>query len=402
MLTSRYALYSGVGLAIVVVGLLLGALRDLNQLALVDPSAPGFQAALIRERLFEHTIEQWLLFGLAFLKLGIGSAIATIVLHLSATGRRTVQTLLTNPAVTEEALALAGLPQPWFARTFVPLLFLCWVAVALAFGLTVWWDVNAVSLQRLEAAGAQQTAAYHAALLLERVLDHIIKRGKFIGTSLLILGIALGLATIVVNLGLQARVLPRFFGRLFGLALGGGDARSHIPGRLAALAIAGALVAVSGTVPFAILRSRFATTAVDEEVLGRTASAAYQAALTGERVLEHLIDPWIFLGLAAVLLAINFLLLTIIRWLRVQRSGVGELVEAAAGVAVPLSNTPSGQRVWPPGSPAPASSSSCCPWHRSASGGRPTNSACSASSLAAGPRACSFSRRCGPNSCWRN
>lgn len=333
-LTSRYALYSGVGLAIVVVGLLLGALRDLNQLALVDPSASGFQAALIRERLFEHTIEQWLLLGLAFLKLGIGSAIATIVLHLTATGQRAVQSFLTSKEVGEDALAGATLSPPRFTRAFVPLLFLGLLAVAGAFGLTVWWDVNAVHLLRLESAGAQQTAAYQTALLVERVLDHLIKPGKFVGTALLILGIALGLATIIVNLIFQARMLPRFIGRLFGIR-SDGDVRPQVPARLVALAIAGALVAISGTVPLAILRSRSAAIAVTEEVAGRVSSAVYQAALTWERVLEHLIDPWIFVGLAAVLLAINFLLLTIIRWLRVQRSGVGELVGAASGVAIP-------------------------------------------------------------------
>ena len=287
-----------------------------------------FKAAQTADKVIDHTLKVLLFVGLSFIQLGIGFAIATIVRSLRATGQSTLDAYSAAGVAEAEA---ARFTEPWFGRYFTRFLFGGMLVVLFFFVVALWWDANLVFLKRAEFAGQTSGGAYEAYLMIERILDPLNGAGKFVGEALLILGIATGLATIVINLSFQARVLPALTRRA--LETGGASGQSEpirprIPTTLVNLAIAGAGVMVLA-LPLAFVRSSFIGWALNRQFDGGLTTLAIRV----DGVLERTIDPLINLGLGVLFFAIAFLLLTIIGWLREQRRGFGEAVaDLSAGV----------------------------------------------------------------------
>ena len=327
-LIPHYPAFLVTGMAIVASGLfLLLAAQDALIAVWVNKFFDGeteqglFKAAQTAEKVIDHTLTVWFFFGLSFIKLGIGFAVATIVRNLRATGRLSL-----------DAFASTGLPEaessrwdePWFGRYFTRFLVSGILLVGFFFLLTLWWDANLVLLKSAEFSGRTAGAAYNTLLMTERVLGAVISGGKFLGEGLLIFGILTGLATIIWNLSFQARNLPELTRRVLrpdGTNQGAELSRPYLPGTLVKLGIAG-LVVVSLATPLAFIRAGFSAWALGRQFQGSISEIAIRL----EGVLSKTIDPVTTMGLAILFFTIAFLLLDIIHWLREQRREFGKAV----------------------------------------------------------------------------
>ena len=332
-LIPKYPAFLVTGLLIIVSGLfLLMVGRDaliaiwVNKFFDGDTQGGLFQAAQTAEQAIGHTLTVWFVFGLSFIKLGIGFAIATIVRNLRATGRMSLQAYSAAGLVEADP---AGWQEPWFGRVFTRFLFSGILVVGFFFLLTLWWDANLVLLKNAEFDGRTTGATYHTYLMTERVLGAIIGGGKFLGEGLLIFGILTGLATIIWNLSLQARALPQFTRRLLepaGSNEGAERPQPFIPSTLVNLGIAGFIVVALAT-PLALIRAGFVGWSLGRQF----EDSLSETALRLEGIFGRTVDAVTNLGLGILFFTIALLLLVIVRWLRQQRQGFGEAVAALSG-----------------------------------------------------------------------
>ena len=299
-----------------------------------------FRAAQTADKVISHTLKTLLFVGLSLIKLGIGFAIATIVLNLRSTGQSTVDAY-TGAGVSEAETS--RFEEPWVGRHFTKFVFVGMLIVLSMFVLTLWWDANLVFLKQAEFDGRTSGAAYETYLMIERILDPLIGGGKFLGEGVLIFGIIGGLATIVTHLSFQARSLPA----LTRSALGGGDgvqaadpARPAIPRTLINVGIA-ALAAMVVVVLLAVVRAGFIGWALGRQFAGSVS----ETALTVEGILGRTIDPLTSLALGLLFFAIAFLLMTIIRWLREFRRAFGDVAADSSQGAIPRPTVES--NLWP-------------------------------------------------------
>ena len=140
--------------------------------------------------------------------------------------------------------------------------------------------------------------------MTERILDPVIGAGKFVGEALLILGIAMGLATMIANLSFQSRSLPALTRRAIGTGEAGGaygPARPIVPDALVKLGIAGAVIMVVA-LPLAFVRAGFIGWALNRQFDGLVSPLALRV----EGILGRTIDPLINLGLGMLFFTIAF------------------------------------------------------------------------------------------------
>ncbi len=336
-LIPRYPTFLILGLIIVVSGffLLMGG-RDVlisvwnDKLFDGDTGDGLFKAAQTAEQAIGRTLSVWFFLGLCVIQLGIGFAIATIVQNLRATGRLSL-TAYSSAGLTEAANPRPQ--EPWLSRNFPKLLFAGILVLGFYFVLTLWWDANLVLLKNAEFDGQTSGASYNAYLMIDRVLSAEIGGGKFLGVGLLVFGILGGLATIIWNLSFQARALPELGRR----ALNpdnpnrGTELPNHyVPSNLLRLGILGIAVLELAT-PLAVIRSGFIGWSLGRQFEGSISETAIRL----EGVFDRTIDPLTNVGLGILFFTIALLLLGIIRWLREQRQGFGDLVSETSGGSVP-------------------------------------------------------------------
>lgn len=288
-----------------------------------------FRATQTADKVIGHTLSVLIFVGLSLIMLGIGFAIANIVLSLRATGQGVLDAYSSAGVVEAEA---SRFEEPWFGQYFTRFLFGGFAVVLLMFVFTLWWDANLVFLKRAEFDGRTSSTAYEIYLYIERILGPIIGAGKFLGVGLVIFGILTGLATIITNLSFQTRALTILTRR----ALGRGDVTEAseqlhpvIPGVLVNLGLAGLTVMALAT-PLAFARAGFVGWALGKQFDGSVG----ETALRVEGILGRTIDSLINMGMGMLFFTIAFLLLTIIRWLREQRRGFGEVVAETSQGAV--------------------------------------------------------------------
>ncbi|MCH8185330.1 MAG: hypothetical protein IH862_04435 [Chloroflexi bacterium] len=299
-----------------------------------------FRAAQTADKVISHTLKTLLFVGLSLIKLGIGFAIATIVLNLRSTGQSTIDAYSAAGVAGAEA---SRFEEPWIGRHFTRFLFGGMLIVLSMFVLTLWWDANLVFLKQAEFDGNTSGAAYETYLMIERILGPLIGAGKFLGEGVLIFGIVGGLAAIVTHLSFQARSLPS----LTRSALGGGDgvqpaepARPAIPHTLINVGIA-ALAAMVVVVLLAFVRAGFIGWALGRQFAGSVS----ETALTVEGILGRTIDPLTNLALGLLFFAIAFLLMAIIQWLREFRRAFGDVTADSSQGAIPRPTVES--NLWP-------------------------------------------------------
>ena len=336
-LIPKYPSFLVIGLALVASGLfLLTAARDALVVVWVDKFFDGetaeglFEAAQTADVAIGHTLTVWLFLGLAFLILGIGFAIATIVQNLRATWQSTRDAYTSTGVAGAEA---SQYTEPWFGRLFTRFLFAGILVMGLFFLLMLWWDINLVFLKDAEFDGRVSGAAYNTYLMTDRVLGPIISAGRFLSMGMLFFGILTGLATIIWHLSLQARGVPALTQSALRRGNTNGEAESlrpFIPSALLRLGIAGFFVMALAT-PLALIHSGF----IGWELGRRFEGVAAETAVRVAGAFERTIDPLIIMGLSILLFTIAFLLLSIIRWLREFRQGFGDVTSDLSGGAVP-------------------------------------------------------------------
>lgn len=322
----RYPLFLAIGIAIIVVSLGLMTWRQANEQVLLSeifagrgPTNPSgtYLAAAQLEQALHHIIEQLIFVGLAALKVGIGFSIAVIVLNLRETGRRSLEAF-------RGAGVVASLPtvrQPWFTK-FPKFLIAGFIIVLAFFLLSGIWVYN-------------EYVPFGDQLTTRMTLEAIIKPGKMIGTALLLLGIASGLATIVMNLRMQSHALPKLLVAATRRRTASTSELSvpqgAVPRTLLVPVLLGFAIVISAYMPVA------AVLAWNRATNLTSAGWATVSAASLEVILEHWIESYILAGITIILAGIGLWLLEIIRNLRRQREGFleayGELSGSTPGVS---------------------------------------------------------------------
>ncbi|MHA2300031.1 MAG: hypothetical protein ACXACD_03665 [Candidatus Thorarchaeota archaeon] len=280
-LVKKYKSILMLGMLIIVVSFFVGLFRLYNQATV---------GAGVTEEILKAYTEIIPLYGLGILKLGIGFAIVTIVMNLKATGESARQSLSKIDKQPPE------IEPPIFARIFSRLLVLGILIETVAVFFAIGWMAAA--------AGAIDNTLLHTFEVLAEPIEGV-------GVAFLIGGIALGLATIVLNLSRQAIVLP---GRLIEMATGKeaklDGIRNLFPKWILMVTYLGMLITSTGLIPIGFIRL-----AVD--------------------IPTPLWENWMFIGIGLMLFSIVYWLLTIVKWLRAQRTNLGSAVGESAEIEVP-------------------------------------------------------------------
>lgn len=343
-LIGKYSAFLLLGIIIVLISFVVGAYRTTNQATLSqlefagDTTSSTFKTALTTEAVLMRFLEIVPLLGLGFLKLGIGFAIATIVLNLRATGKDT------QASFEKAGIKTVEVSPPFFARNFSRFLVLGIIIELVAAGIMVGWMLTGLRLIDLQFAGQTGSEAFLETTILDKTFGVLAEPTEGLGVAFLIGGIAFGLATIIVNLRMQATILPK---KLTALASGRDELETPrpaqlIPKKLLGTTILGMIITASGLIPIAIIRAVNASTLESLIFVGDTSSATYQNAKVIETIVGFTWETWMFVGVAIMLFAIGFWLLIIIKWLRAQRSNLGNAVSDITGQRVPPIESPLG------------------------------------------------------------
>ncbi|MCJ2531797.1 MAG: hypothetical protein LN413_05785 [Candidatus Thermoplasmatota archaeon] len=264
--------------------------------------------------------------GIGVLTFGIGMSIVIIIYNLTGAARDAVDAY--QRAFPASPLSMPK--RPWFAGTFAVLLF-----GGLAFALTNFFFALSGGLAAAGLAGPGVpgfTAASWGAFV------EVLRTPQRPGTlSFIALGIGLGLATIVYNLRLQARLLPGIIG---GLSAGNpaevkGVVAPTLPRLPSALIFAGWVIVLSASYPIGFLGAL----ARADLVAGIANPTAAQTVAWTTGVFPVIAVT----GIVTLLGGVVYWLLLIIQALRDQRSVIGRIGSALAGYgAQPLEQT-----LWP-------------------------------------------------------
>ncbi len=321
-----------IGFVIFLLSFVVGIARTANQATLSqlefagDLTSSAYISALTVENVLLRYLEIVPLFGLGVLKLGIGFAIATIVVSLRATGENAVRSLR---KAGQKDLDIA---QPFLSRFFPKMLLLGILAEAVAVIVMVGWIFTGLRLVELRVAGDTASDLFRQVALLNSTLEAFAEPIEGVGVALLIGGIAFGLMAIVGNLGMQASEIPRRLVALSGKGVSGlSQQRIAVPRKLLGTAFLGMLITASA-LPIAAFRvlNEFRLDALS----GEESSLIFRNALVTERIIAFTWETWMFVGIALMLFSIGFLLLSIISRLRAQRANLGEAIKQISGSQV--------------------------------------------------------------------
>ncbi len=328
-LIKHYRAILVVGFVIFLLSFLVGVARTANQATLSqlefagDLSSSAYISALTVENVLLRYLEIVPLFGLGVLKLGIGFAIATIVVSLRATGESAARSLR---KAGQNDLDIA---QPFFSRFFPKMLLLGILTEAVAVIVMVGWIFTGLRLVDLRVAGDTASDVFRQVALLNSTFEAFAEPIEGVGVALLIGGIAFGLMAIVGNLGMQASEIPRRLVTLSGKEVSAlSQQRIAVPRKLLGTTILGILITASA-LPIAVFRvfNEFRLDALS----GEQSSLIFRGALVTERIIAFTWETWMFVGIALMLFSIGFLLLSVVSRLRAQRSNLDEAVNQISG-----------------------------------------------------------------------
>jgi hypothetical protein len=357
------------GLSIIIFGLVLGTIRSLNDLNLVNllvlgtvspnplsglltTTAGSAQQAITIETIVSHSTEQLLLLAMSFFKLAIGGFIFLIVQQLVATRKYAMA----------KAKA-AGVPvgpepkTPIFAKLFPILLILGTDIQFINVGVLMSiWDLNALNILSMQFNGTASGAAFQSAVFIEKLIASLVVPVEMAGATLMLTGIPLGLATIVVNLRIQGKMLSMLLSDIIArkterasvqpiMAAGTtGIPRSMpdmkqalsgmVPKGVVAFTMIGFLLGISGLIVFAPIRAANVATIVSESFSQTMSTASLASLKLYDGIIAITVEQALFVALGIVIFAINIFLLQIIKALRAQRKFFGETLESTVGTRI--------------------------------------------------------------------
>lgn len=352
---SRIWLWSGFG--IVMLGLLLGAIRDINELTLANFLVTGvssgalYQQAITTDTLIQHSTEQILLLAMSLFKLGIGGYIYTIVRKLESTGSHAMTKLSPDREKPKRPFF-----RTWFPRLLVFGTDVQFINVGVLMAI---WDINALNLLHLQFIGQTSGQAFIQAMTIERLIGTLVVPVEMFGAVFMLTGIPLGLASIVYNLRLQLRMLPSLLGSFMAerlqlplpnlsrntsdSAATEGPSTHVIPRKTLAVTLTAFAIGISGLVVVAPIRTANLFGLLSLQFAGQTTSVSYLSMVLFERIAGMTTEQWLFVGLGLVILSINLWLLHIIRALEGTREAFSGILTSTTGTKI----SPVERHLWP-------------------------------------------------------
>jgi len=349
---SKVWLWTGFG--IIVLGLILGAVRDVNELTLGNllltgiSSGAAYQGSITIETIIDHSTEQILLLAMSLFKLGIGGYIYTIVKQLEKT------THATNKLAPD-----AKEPnEPFFRRLFPNLLVVGTDVQLVNVGiLMVIWDINAFNLLHLQFIGQTSGTAFTLATTIEDLIASLVTPVEMLGATLMLTGIPLGLASIVYNLRFQMRQLPEMLETFIAKRLpaapqrfltnshskGSSTPRGPFPRKTLITTLTAFAIGVSGLVVIAPFRTIYLLRTLSLQFAGLTSSSSFVAGTLFESLAKMTVEKWKLLALGLLIFSINVWLLHIISTLEGTREVFSEILTSTTGTTI----SPVERGLWP-------------------------------------------------------
>jgi hypothetical protein len=349
---SKSKVWLWTGLAVVFVGLLLGAVRDSNEFTLVNLLITGistgtvYQQAVTTDTLIQHSTEQVLLLAMSLLKLGIGGYIYTIVRRLEFTG---------NNALVKLSLGKGKPKKPFFRNLFPRLLVFGTDVQLINVGvIMVIWDLNALNLLHLQFIGQTSGPAFAQALTVEQLIGTLVVPVEMLGATFMLTGIPLGLASITWNLRFQLRMLPELLHTYITERLevpfpnvASAETQAHsgpvVSRSTLAITLIGLSIGISGLLVGAPIRTANLLGLLSLQLSGQTTSVSYLSLALFERIAGMTTEQWLFVGLGLAILSINLWLLHIIKALERTRKAFSDILAATTGVRIYSAE----ERFWP-------------------------------------------------------
>ncbi len=328
----RFNLYLLVGILIVISAFGLGIWEStaLQTIHTLEVSGATDTSEYLQARQIEDILRiitpAWNFVGLGLLTFGIGMSIIIIIVNLKGAGREAMGAYST--AFPDIKVPMP--PEIRSARIFPKLLFVGLILVTVNFIFALTGGLAAAGILNVTFAGF--TSPSWAAFV--EVLRTPQRPGAL---SFIVLGIGLSLATIVYNLRLQARILPRLMGPL---ASGKAGEMENIPPpslpRLPlALLIAGFIIVLSASYPVGLLGAM-----ARSSLMAGSADPAMARQLAWTTAVFPVMAVT---GIVTLLAGITYWLLLIIQALRDQRELILRMGSNIAGAEV----TPLEQPLWP-------------------------------------------------------
>ena len=234
----------------------------------------------------------------------------------------------------------------WPARLVTPLAILgIFVVGYFFFTMTGVRDFNFNTMLTLQFDGETGGSLFQNTVRLDRILGPIIGATRFVGITFLMLAIGLALVAIVVNLRATVLLLPTGFSKLIAVAQGQrpetDDLSVHEPMSLAPWNLfrplmAGAVVAISATLPIIILLAVSIHQLLEEQFSGLGISGAgsdsFESWFLATNLLGASWQPWMLFGMGLILFSIGRFFTTIVGFVQARRmvitEGSGAIAEA--------------------------------------------------------------------------
>lgn len=359
---SKSKVWMWTGLSIILFGLVLMTIRDLNELNFINllllgvgpnslsglfgsPTVESFRQTITIETVIQHSTEQLLLLAMSFFKLAIGGFIFLIVQNLVATGKHVMA------RAKASGVPMGSAPKtPFFVKIFPVLLILGTDIQFFNVGVLMSiWDLNALNILGMQFAGTDTGAGFQSAVFIEQLIGSLVVPVEMAGATLMLTGIPLGLATIVVNLRAQGKMFPMVLSEIFSRRTIGqpivetginiprtfgndpkGLLRGIVPRGIIMFTMLGSLFGISGLVVFAPVRTANVVSIVNES-FSQMASATLNSVKLSDSIMAITVEQFLFVGLGIVIFAINIFLLQIIKALRAQRKFFEDTLRSTTG-----------------------------------------------------------------------
>ena len=238
------------------------------------------------------------------------------------------------------AVPIPSIEEPLFITKLVPAfaVFGILVMTFFFFTMTAVRELNFNNMLSLQFAGEPFTSS----LRFDSVIAPIIGATRFIGIVSIMVAIGLALVAIVVNLRATALLLPAGYSKLIPAARGERPEEEDLtvyepmqlaPWNLFAPLAAGAVVAVSATLPLIILLAIFIHRRLGEMfagLAGPDGSDKFETAFWVTNLLGASWQPWMLFGMGLILFAIARFFTTIVGFVEARRMVIVEGTEAIA------------------------------------------------------------------------
>ena len=286
---------------------------------------------------FERIVSPLIFMGLATLFFTIAMLLLNIIRWLRDFRQRFGQVVA---EASDGAVPIPAIEEPLFITKLVPPLAVFGILVMtfFFFTMTAVREFNFNSMLSLQFAGEP----FMSSLRFDRVIAPIIGATRFIGIVSIMVAIGLALVTIVVNLRATALLLPAGFSKLIPVARGERPDEEDLtvyepmqlaPWNLFAPLAAGAVVAVSATLPMIILLAIFIHRRLGKVfagLAGPDGSDKFETAFWVTNLLGASWQPWMLAGMGLILFAIARFFTTIVGFVEARRMVIGEGTEAIA------------------------------------------------------------------------